>query len=329
MLELFNYCAKSGYDEGLANSKKNLQEFANSMELDGVEMFVYQAMEVADAVGTLGAHLRYWPSWLGFWQNDRVRIKHEFPTAKDIYTYYGALTPEEWLDVIRDNICEALKLNPQYLVWHISEASIEEIYTMKFKYTDMQVIIGAAEVFNAVASIIPDNVTVLFENLWWPGLQLTDNMVVKAFFDRVNRNNVGIMLDIGHLANTNSSLKCEDDIVEYTLATVRNLGEWAQYIKGMHLSKSLSGEYVQSFKREFPKSASFAEHYGHIANIDQHKLFTDASLAKVVRLVKPDYLVHELFYNDLPTMAKYVKLQQNALGSTHDFRGEKNGKCNN
>lgn len=323
MLELFNYCTKNGYDESVINTKQNLQKFANSMELDGVEMFVYQEMSAEDAIATVGAHLRYWPSWLGFWQHDMERVKSDLPEEKNIKAYYGAVTPEQWLDVIRVNINEALKLSPQYLVWHISEASMEELYTMKFKYDDMQVISGAAEVFNAVASVIPANVTVLFENLWWPGLRLTNKLVVKTFFDRVNRKNVGIMLDVGHLANTNASLKCEDDIVEYTLATVRNLGEWAQYIKGIHLSKSLSGEYMNSFKREFPKSASFAEHYRHITNIDQHKPFTDTNLEKVVHLVKPDYLVHELFYNDLPTMAKYVQLQQNVLGSTHDFRGEK------
>lgn len=323
MLELFNYCTKNGYDESLINTRQNLQQFANSMELDGVEMFVYQEMSADDALAALGAHLRYWPSWLGFWQHDTERVKRELPEEKNIKAYYGAVTPEQWLDVIRANIREALKLSPEYLVWHISEASMEELYTMKFKYNDMQVVLGAAEVFNAVASIIPAKVAVLFENLWWPGLRLTNQLVVKTFFDRVNRENVGIMLDIGHLANTNSSLKYEDDIVEYTLATVRNLGAYAKYIKGIHLSKSLSGEYINSFERVFPKYASFAEHYRHITNIDQHKPFTDTNLEKVVHLIKPDYLVHELFYNDLPMMAKYVKLQQNALGSTHDFKGEK------
>lgn len=323
MLELFNYCTKNGYDESLIKTKQSLQQFANSMELDGVEMFVYQEMSADNAPATFGAHLRYWPSWLGFWQHDTERVKRELPEENDVKAYYGAVTPDQWLDIIRANIKEALKLKPQYLVWHISEASMEELYTMKFKYNDMQVISGAAEVFNAVASIIPANVKVLFENLWWPGLRLNNQTVVKAFFNRVNRDNVGIMLDIGHLANTNFSLKCEDDIIEYTLATVRNLGECAKYIKGIHLNKSLSGEYINSFKREFPKSASFAEHYRHITNIDQHQPFTDTNLEKVVRKIQPDYLVHELFYNDLPTMAKYVQLQQNALGSTHDFRGEK------
>lgn len=323
MLELFNYCTKNGYDESLIKTRHNLQQFANSMELDGVEMFVYQDMSTDEAVATSGAHLRYWPSWLGFWQHDMERVKRELPEEKNIKAYYGAATPEQWLDVIRANINESLKLSPQYLVWHISEASMEELYTMKFKYNDMQVISGAAEVFNAVSSIIPANVTVLFENLWWPGLQLTDKLVVKAFFDRINRDNIGIMLDIGHLANTNPLLKSEDDIVEYTIETVKNLGEWAKYIKGMHLSKSLSGGYVNSFKREFPRSASFAEHYKHITNIDQHMPFTDTNMEKVVRMIKPDYLVHELFYNDLSTMAKYVQLQQKVLGSTHNFRGEK------
>jgi len=296
------------------------------MELDGVEMFVYQKMGIEDTTGTIGAHLRYWPSWLGFWQHDQERVKSELPTEKDIKAYYGATSPEQWLDVIRDNIEEALKLRPQYLVWHISEASMEELYTLKFKYSDIQVVKSAAEVFNAVADIIPGNVKVLFENLWWPGLRLTDEQVVKAFFKDIRRKNVGIMLDIGHLANTNATLSCEDDIVKYTFETIKDLGECAKYIKGIHLSKSLSGKYMNNFIREFPEHSSFAKHYKHITNIDQHIPFTSANLEKLIKTINPDYLVHELFYNDLPAMAKYVQIQQRSLGSAHTFKGEKQWK---
>ena len=107
----------------------------------------------------------------------------------------------------------------------------------------------AAAVFNRVADEIPEDVLVLFENLWWPGLRLTDPAVVRAFFEKITHKNVGIMLDTGHLMNTDPSLQSERDGVEYILKIVKALGQDRKLIRGLHLNCSLSGEYVKTFKR--------------------------------------------------------------------------------
>lgn len=48
----------------------------------------------------------------------------------------------------------------------MSEANVQEIFTYNFYYNDRQVLLATSEVFNEVAKIIPDNVLILFENLW-------------------------------------------------------------------------------------------------------------------------------------------------------------------
>ena len=122
------------------------------------------------------------------------------------------------------------------MVWHVSEADVQETYTFDFQYSDLEVLEAAADVFNAVSMAVPSHITVLFENLWWPGLRLTEPDNVKFFFERIQRKNVGIMLDTGHLMNTNPELRNEEEAADYVCRTVANLGELAGLIKGVHLS---------------------------------------------------------------------------------------------
>ena len=96
-----------------------------------------------------------------------------------------------------------MAVNPEYLVWHVSNCNLKEIFTFDFFYNDAQVIDASIEVFNAVSECIPDNVIVLFENLWWPGLKMTDPELVRYFIENIEYKNKGIMLDTGHLLNTN------------------------------------------------------------------------------------------------------------------------------
>jgi sugar phosphate isomerase/epimerase len=103
---------------------------------------------------------------------------------------------------------------------------------------------ATAELFSCAADIIPHDVPVLFENLWWPGLTLTDRRETEAFFRLIDRDSAGIMLDTGHLMNTNTALRSEEEAADYILRTVDRLGDLASRIRGMHLQCSLSGDYV-------------------------------------------------------------------------------------
>jgi hypothetical protein len=57
-----------------------------------------------------------------------------------------------------------------------------KLFTYDFHYSDEKVLKTMARAFNKLADAIPDQVTVLFENLWWPGLRLTDPEAVAKFF---------------------------------------------------------------------------------------------------------------------------------------------------
>ena len=317
MKQLINYCPVHGYEQEVNAYADGMKGYLKNNKLDGIELYVYQQKPYTSDYReeSIGVHLKYWPYWLDFWYGNQKYLNENYSDKKQLQEYYlGAVNQEEWLQIIRNNIKAALAVNPEYLVCHVSNCNLKEIFTFDFFYNDAQVIDASIEVFNAVSECIPDNVIVLFENLWWPGLRLTEPAVVRAFFEKIKHKNVGIMLDTGHLMNTNPELQTEEDGIEYILKTVKALGEDRKLIRGLHLNCSLSGDYVKTFERVFDSESSNIERMKHVIKIDQHRPFTDKAVQKLLRFIKPDYVVHELAYRDFSDFEKNIEVQLTACG---------------
>lgn len=316
MKHLFNYCLVPGYEREILKSGKTLNQFLQNFGLDGIELMVYRYApnEESQAMATVGVHLNYWPMWLDLYNEDYESLSRFFTSGDSLRDYYGSTCYDGWLRAIRDNIRAGLKESPQYLVWHVAECSTEEVFTFKFEHTDKEVVKAAAALFNAVADEIPDDTLVLFENLWWPGLKLTDPAVVDLFFSLLRKSNVGIILDTGHLMNTNPQLQSEAEGIEYICKTVRALGDNRKLIYGLHLNCSLSGEYQCSFERRYDAEESSLNRYRHIGRIDQHRPFTVPQVQKILELVEPDYVVHELAYKDFKELEHKLATQLTACG---------------
>ena len=252
---LFNYCAIDWYEDELKANNLDLHKMVQELGVDGIEQFIYSLDPVSNKYKdiTVGVHLNYWPYWMDFWLKKAKRLKQQFRNIRERNKYFkDAMSCDEWLSVIRRNIGAALAQNPEYLVWHVAEANNEEAFTFEFNYSDREVLTAAADVFNSVCDEIPAQVPVLFENLWWPGLRLTDVRNVKYFFERLQRRNVGIMLDTGHLMNTNVRLKNEAEGSEYVLKVYEKLGDCKALVRGVHMSCSLSGAYQRSLSHQVP-----------------------------------------------------------------------------
>ena len=318
MKQLFNYCYIPEYNDDSLTTKEAKQSYLDNLNLAGVELFHYKKnadVIAATVFPTVGVHLKYWPYWLDFWHGNKQYLRKQFASVEDLKTYFfGAANKEEWLNAIKENIKKALAAKPEYLVWHVSDADTENIFTFSFNHNDEEVITATAEVFNAVSDVIPRNVMVLFENLWWPGLRLTDKKIVDTFFALLKRDNVGIMLDTGHLMNTNPDLNNEEEAAAYLCQTIENLGTAKELIYGIHLSSSISGEYVGSFERSVPESINPEKIMQHIAQIDRHQAWTSSKIKDLFSIVEPRYVVHELYYNDFQDLAMLIRRQQTAIG---------------
>lgn len=309
---LFNYCTVDWYENDMLAKGTTLRDFTKEFELDGIEQFIYTMERSGKSYRdlTTGVHLNYWPYWMDFWLKKAKRLKQQFRNVIERNQYFrDALSREEWLSVIRKNIGAALTEGPEYMVWHVAESNNEEAFTWEFNYSDREVLTASADVFNSIADEIPENVTVLFENLWWPGLRLTDPRNVKYFFERIERKNVGIMLDTGHLMNTNNRLKNEAEAADYVCRVYEKLGSCAELVKGVHLSCSLSGQYQRSFNRCVPEKLDNAMIWKHIAAIDMHSPFETKAARQILECIKPEYVVHEFTYDNMDDLRRRLTIQ--------------------
>ena len=309
---LFNYPVIDWYEKELQLMGQSLGEYVASMKLDGIEQLIYDNnMILKYKESTIGVHLEYWSYWIDFWWNNQQRLDYIFESNEEKKHYYKAQNIYEWIEYIKKNITLALNLKPQYLVWHVSEANVQEIFTYNFYYNDRQVLLATSEVFNEVAKIIPDNVLILFENLWWPGLRLNSMENVVYFFEKLKHNNVGIMLDTGHLMNTNINLTSELEASIFIKDIVNNLGSFASLIKGVHLNCSLSGQYQKKFIEQQFKFCEFDKHrlWEHITKIDKHEIFQTKAPSFLIDYIQPQYVVHELAFDNLILLRNKIMAQ--------------------
>lgn len=278
--------------------EEDIWDVVHTAGLDGVENLIYgtQPAKQPFTAVTKGAHLNYWPYWMDFYQGNRERLASLFSSEDDMRRCYGAVTPEGWIQTIRANIRAALAEEPDYLVWHVQEATPEEVWTWHFRHTDEEVLAASAEVYRACADLIPDGVRVLFENIFWPGLFRMEPEKVDFFFREVDDEaHTGIMFDTGHFMNTNDRLRTEADGARYIRDMAAQLGSLSSLIRGIHLSCSLSGEYQRSFPRKYTADCTAEKTLSHICAIDQHRPFQTRAAAEIVEAIQPDYVVSELF----------------------------------
>ena len=312
---LISYCAIDWYEDELRKNGLQLEKIIKDMGVDGIEQFIYTLDPKPNAYKdlTVGVHLHYWPYWMDFWLKKAKRLKMQFRNIRERNKYFkDAMSCDEWLSVIRRNIGAAVVQEPEYLVWHVSEANSEEIFTYEFNYSDREVLTASADVFNAVADEIPAHIPVLFENLWWPGLRLTDVRNVRYFFERIQRKNVGIMLDTGHLMNTNLRLKTEAEGADYVCKGYEKLSECKDLVRGVHLSCSLSGAYQRNFNHQIPSKLTPELVWKHVTSIDQHKPFQTKAAKQILDTIQPEYVVHEVGCESMLDLRAQLPIQLEA-----------------
>lgn len=317
MLQLVNLSNFSLDNEMLLQNKKEmLEDFLAEHDLDGIEFMLCEPWNQALHPSRFikGVHLEFWSAWLDFWCEDKLALMKQFNTDVAIARLYGGLKREDWLQRYRENILASVQTGAQYLVFHVSHARGCEIYDWKFSATNREVVESAIEVVNFLAKDIPENVSLLFENLWWPGLTMLDKELVALLMEKVEHKKIGFMLDTGHLMNTNQELKSEDEAVDYILKTVKNLGVYKSCIKGLHLHRSLSGEYVKRMQQK-PRynNPTPGEIMEHVLKVDEHLPFTTKRVKEIIEFVRPEILVHEFTQMSLEDWHKKVATQMNAL----------------
>jgi hypothetical protein len=134
--------------------------------------------------------------------------------------------------------------------------------------------------------------------------------------------NKGIMLDTGHLMNTNTSVDTQEKGLAWICQVIEAheaVGfDLCGAVRGVHLNASTSGVLAKRVKEAPPKlEGSYKDRtskmFFHVFERDQHKPFTAPGVKKLVERLSPDYLTTELITMDQDDRREKNSMQLSAL----------------
>lgn len=267
----------------------------------------------------LGYHLLFYPDWLDLWRGDQPALLRKFGSREAVASFYGGSDQTALLAQYRKDLSRAKRLGAEYVVFHVSNVSIEEGYTYQWEHSHREVIDGALQLINLLFAEETYSFTLLVENQWWPGFTFTDPEQTEYLLNGIQCPNKGIMLDTGHLLNTETALATEAEGAAYLHAVLDRHGALCKWIRGVHLHQSLSGAYVKAHTGTLPAwqgkdyLARFGESYSHILKIDRHQPWTDCAVSGVIARIAPDFLTHELSAGSRAARERAVSIQRRTL----------------
>ena len=313
----------------ITTSDDDLQRFESAEDLesmlnygfDGVELMYFGEDEkkIIKKDKVIGYHMHFFPFWLDFWKGNEERLLREFDKKETWEQYYGGTSREAIIQRYREDLKYAHQYGAEYVVFHVSEASIEESFTWNYHYSDEEVVDATAELLNELFKNEDGKIALLLENLWQPGLQFTRPEITKRLLDQVNYPNKGIMLDTGHLLHTNTGLKTQEEGISYIHQLLDAHGALCSHIRGIHLNQSLTGEYCENIKKNPPKmeptyQGRYNQMFFHAFAVDKHEPFTREGIRELVERIDPEYLTFEFITADNAQHQRYLKEQLKALG---------------
>lgn len=270
--------------------------------LDGVEG-IWGGEEISETFPKellVGYHLTFFPDWLDFYRGDEKALTEKYGSVDAARAFYGCRDTEGLLELYRADLERARALGAKYVVFHVSDVSVEEGYTYRWLHSDEEVIDASVRVINDLLADVPAEFEFLVENQWWPGFTFTDPAKTERLLNGIHFARKGIVLDTGHLMNTEPVIRIQAEGLEYIRRNLDRHGQLAKEIRAVHLHQSLSGNYVRETVGALPTDLPagsverFGASYAHIQRIDRHRPWTHTGVSALVEKIAPQYLTHEL-----------------------------------
>lgn len=317
LMNITDYC------DDLARYKdaQYLNNMIKSFGLDGLEVMpsapdpLYPFLDGQ----VTGVHMRCQSDWLDLWNNDTDALNREYGSPDVWESVFHGSSRSVLLQRAREDLEYARAHHAQYVVFHISNVRTTDILTNRFSYSDEDVIRASAQLINELLSDYTDApFYFLMENLWWPGLCMTDPALTKLLLELVEYPKKGIMLDLGHFLHTNNAIRTQADAIAYIRRMLSGHRSLLHFIKGVHLHQTLSGAYTEKYLRsrqEIPSDYQerFIKAMYHVLAIDSHEPFTDPDICDVLRQISPDFLTLEFISRDINEHKDKLRRQLDAL----------------
>ena len=227
------------------------------------------------------------------------RAAAKLPSYYAVRALYGGDTPDALVDAYRRDIEQAKAEGAEYVVFHVSDCADEELFTLRYRHTSRQVAAAAVDLLNQLFPEPDGDLALLLENLWHPGLTLTEPDVTRQLLSGIRYQNKGIMLDTGHLMHTDLSLRTQAEALAYLYRRIEDQGEEVRRaIRGIHLHQSLTGAYMAAVAARPPVLSAdprkrMEQVYSHAFACDEHRPFTCPGVREFIRWIDPEYLTFE------------------------------------
>ena len=302
----FNLTTCEGDADILADEKEKKRQLEG---YDGIELQVIDdpADGLIDPAIVTGLHMACIPCWYALWTGDEEALAGEFGDLQTAEAYYGGLGRDALLNRFRRDLRYAERFGAEYLVFHVAESRVIESFTETYLHTDEEICEACAEILNILFEDRTNGPLLLLENLWQPGMNLRRPEITRDMLAAVKYPHKGVMLDTGHLMNTNTALRSQEEAVRY-IHSVLDAHERAgvdlcKAARGIHLNASLSGAYAQRIKKDPPVlSGSYEERtsamFFHVFKRDRHEPFTAPGVTELIERIAPDYVTTELISTD-------------------------------
>jgi hypothetical protein len=311
------------------NAWEGLSEYIEQKDLDGIELLIGyedQSDEIPKEI-VKSVHLPFWVTWLNVWRKGEEAVKSYFPEMSEEYLKFccGGKNQKEMVAAQRELWENAAAYEPAHAVLHAAHVELEHSFTRDFTYKSTEVLSAFAELLNQTTKEFNGSeppVKLAIENLWWPGLDLLFPAVADDFAAQLHFSNWDLLLDTGHLMNTNPALRCEDEAVDFVLDRISRLSKEMQHkINSLHLNLSLSGEYqLKQVMNGLPEDWSQLSHLDkytcarkHVLQIDQHMPFQTERVKEIISEVNPEIVVHEFITKDIQEFSQKLEIQRNNL----------------
>ena len=310
LLNMADFCSNEELE-------KDMQCFSEKYGFDGFELIKFFDGDNSSLKKYIkGYHMRFFPSWMELYLEDFNSLYDELKDEKYFKSLCGGHNKKELIEYYKRELKIAKELEVEYVVFHACNVKVTEAMTYDFKYSDREVLDAVISIINEIFEDGEYNFKLLFENLWWSGLRLTNKEEVEYLLNGVKYKNIGFILDTGHMINNNRDIKNSKEGIEYIKKNIEKIGEYKNLIYGMHLNYSLSGEYVnRAIKENKEKNLSIEDImnnvYQHVGSIDYHDPFEDKEILDVINSLPIEYLVFELIGDTREELEDKIQRQWN------------------
>ena len=309
------------YSDDLDRYRDRADLLSALRDFDGLELMYCgeDARGIVPPEKIVGVHLCFFPYWYDFYTGDMAACARNLGGPDVVRALYGGDTREALVEAYRRDIEKARVKGAEYVVFHVADCSDEELFTLRYRHTSAEVATAAVELLNTLFPEPDGDMALLMENLWHPGLTLTEPEVTGMLLDRVRYQNKGIMLDTGHLMHTDLTLRTQQEALAYIRRRIEEQGEAVRKaIRGIHLNQSLTGDYMASVAAHPPALSRdpqkrMEQVYTHAFSCDRHRPFTCPGVQAFIEWIDPEYLTFEFISRSRAEQEAMLKVQLDAL----------------